>query len=278
MCYKTILVHSAFGPGQEKRIRLAAGLAQRMGAHLIGSAPSGISRFLAPAAYTAGGAAFAARCEALRRRASDACIVFERIAAGEGVGSYETRLEDDAVDAALALQARYADLVVVGQADPGSGMPLQPDDLPEHLVLTCGRPVLVVPPKGMPADPVWHVVIAWDGSVEASRAVADALPLLRIAQGATVLGFGNDAEQAGSAMQDCERLAGWLRRHDIVAAPAVRAPGSEVGEALLSAAADLGASLLVMGAYGHARLREMALGGVSATILRSMTLPVLLAH
>jgi nucleotide-binding universal stress UspA family protein len=278
MRYKTILVHIGSGAGAEKRIRLAARLARSMGAHLVGSAPTGISRFLPPGAYIAGGRIFAARCEALRRAADEGRVLFERIAAEEGVVSIEARVADDDIDAALALQARYCDLVVVAQAAPAGDPPPQPADLPACLLLSSGRPVLTVPAMCALADPARHVLVAWDGSVEAARAVADALPLLRIAQRTTVLGFGDETVHAGSGMQDCERLAAWLGRHGIEAQVAARALGSDVGEALLSAAADLDASLLVMGAYGHARLRELALGGVSATVLRAMTLPVLLAH
>jgi nucleotide-binding universal stress UspA family protein len=286
MSYRTILVHVHSGAAAERRIRLAANLARSMDAHLVGSAPSGISRFLPPAAAAAGGPAFAARCEQLRRRAAEALAGFEQLLVQEGVISFESRLVDDDIDAALALQARYCDLVVVGQAggnaasptSPASVPPLLPDDLPEYLLLTSGRPVLVVPAAGTLPGPGRDALIAWDGSTEASRAVADALPLLRGARLTTVLGFGNGTALEAASSEDCERLAAYLRRHGVAAHADSRALGDDIGEALLSAAADAGAGLLVMGGYGHAHFRELMLGGVTATILREMTLPVLIAH
>jgi nucleotide-binding universal stress UspA family protein len=278
MTYKTILVHASSGSGAEQGIRMASALARTMGAHLIGSAPSGISRFIPPSTLAAGGPALAARCDALRRGAAEALAHFEHIAAAEGVDSFESRTVDDDIDAALALQARYCDLVVVGQSGPGAGTPPVPADLPEYLLLTSGRPVLVVPAAASLSATGANAIVAWDGSVEAARAVAGALPILRAAGAATVLGFGNETAHIGSGIHACEQLAAWLRRHGVAAHPASRALGSDIGEALLSAASDLGANLLVMGGYGHARFRELMLGGVTATMLRSMTLPVLLAH
>lgn len=277
MSYKTILVHAGPGAGAEKRIRLAARLARDAGAHLVGSAPTGISRFMPPASFTAGGAAFVARCEELRREAADALARFEHIAREEGLDSFEARLIDDEVGASMALQARYADLVVAGQDDPGVLAPV-PHDLPEYLVLAGGRPVLVIPAAEGLHDFRQDALVAWDGSVEATRAVSGALPLLRAARRTTVLGFGDDLAHSGASLAECERLAAWLRRHGIAAQAASHAPGDDPGEALLSAAADAGAGLLVMGGYGHARFRELLLGGVTATILRAMTLPVLFAH
>ncbi len=278
MNYKTILVHAGSDDAAAHRIRMASALARTMGAHLIGSAPSGISRFIPPATFAAGGPAVAAHCDALRRGAAEALARFEHIAAAEGVDSFESRTVDDEIDAALALQARYCDLVVAGQSGPGAGTPPASPALPEYLLLTSGRPVLVVPTAGSLYATSENAIVAWDGSVEAARAVAGALPLLRGAGAATVLGFGDEAAHAGSGIHACEQLATWLRRHGVAAHATSRALGDDIGEALLSAAADLGAGLLVMGAYGHARFRELMLGGVTATILRSMTLPVLLAH
>jgi nucleotide-binding universal stress UspA family protein len=104
--------------------------------------------------------------------------------------------------------------------------------------------------------------------------------MLRAARSTTVIGFGDDGGETADG-DPCARLAAWLARHGIAARDEERghrAAAGDVGEALLSAAADLGAGLLVMGGYGHARYRELVLGGVTATILRAMTLPVLLAH
>ena len=282
MTYKTILAHAGSGTGAEQAIRMACVLARSMNAHLVGGAPTGISRYIPPAVLRAGGPAVAARCDALRRAAADALARFEHIAAAEGVDSFESRAVDDEIDAALALQARYCDLVVVGQSTPGTATPPMPADLPGYLLLTSGQPVLVVPAAASPPAAGTHAVVGWDASVEAARAVTGALPLLHAAGRVTVVGFGfgfgEEATSAGSGDDACEELATWLQRHGVNAHGRSLARAGDIGEALLSEATDAHAGLLVMGGYGHARFRELMLGGVTATVLRAMKLPVLFAH
>jgi len=274
--YKTIVVQVDPAAAAAARIRLALGLARRFGAHLVGCAPTGVSHFVTPAMLAAGDSRLAERCAALRRAAALALQDFTRLAREEGVDASEARLVDDDADGGMALQARYCDLVVVGQADPGASTPAG-DDLADYLLLTSGRPILVVPCVGGPWRLDGEALVAWDGSVEATRAVTAALPLLRAARGTTVVGFGTAPFPADGG-DPCARLADWLGRQGVSARTGHRAASGDVGAALLTAAADLDAGLLVMGGYGHARYRELLLGGVTAAILRDMTLPVLLAH
>jgi nucleotide-binding universal stress UspA family protein len=193
MSYKTILVHTDLGKGALGRIRLAARLARAADAHLIGSALTGISRFIPPEAFAAGGIALAERCAALRDAAAQSLECFSQVAWEEGVASTEARLIDDEVDGGMAVQARYCDLVVVGQADRSVVTPVLPQDLPEYMLFTSCRPVLVVPCTGCAPGLEGGALIAWDGSIEATRAVDGALPLLRAARSVTVLGFGDEA-------------------------------------------------------------------------------------
>ena len=278
MGYKTILVHTDLGKAALDRIRLAARLARAADAHLVGSALTGISRFIPPETLAAGGSALAQRCAALRDEARESLERFRRTVQEEGVASVEARLIDDEVDGGMAVQARYCDLVVVGQADYDPVTPTLPKDLPEYLFLTSGRPVLVVPCTGCAAQLDGGALVAWDGSVEAAHAVDGALPLLRAAASVTVIGFGDQAPAPGNSGDPCVLLAAWLARHGIAARAGHRACEGNIGDALLSAASDTGAGLLVMGGYGHSRFRELLTNGVTATILRSMTVPVLLAH
>lgn len=280
MDYRTILVHVDTAPAAGARIRLALAHAQRHGAHLVGAAATGVSRFVTAGMLAAADERLAARCTALRDAAAAALRQFDAHARAAGLASYESRLVDDDADGGLAAQARYCDLAIVGQADPdgsGASVPELGADLPAYLLLASGRPVLVVPAAGTDWRTDAPALVAWDGSVEAIRAATAALPLLRAARGTTVVGFGTPAGPAPGG-DPCALLAAWLGRHGIAASPGHRAAAGDVGEALLSAAADLDAGLLVMGGYGHARYRELVLGGVTATVLRSMTLPVLLAH
>jgi nucleotide-binding universal stress UspA family protein len=275
MRYKTILVHVDADAAAPDRIRLAARLARQAGAHLVGTAPTGVSRFLDPAAA---GPAIETRCRMLRDAAGAALQAFDRIAGEEGVASREMRLADDDVDAALALQARYADIVIVSQPDAATVAPPFPADLAARLALGGGRPVLVVPRHGTCNAVGGAALVAWDGSREATRAVTGALPLLRAAAQVTVVDFGGAESPAGIVEDPCAALGAWLHRHGVAARCGHRPLAPDVGEALLAEAAGVGAGLLVMGAYGHPRLREIVLGGVTETILAAMTLPVLLAH
>jgi nucleotide-binding universal stress UspA family protein len=275
MGYKTILVHVDASPASSDRIRLAIGLAQAAGAHLVGSALTGVSRFVTPGMVACGDARLAERCADLRRAAATALERFDALVRAEGLSSSEARLIDDDVDGGMALQARYCDLVVVEQSGAGAAGPR--DDLPEYLLLASARPVLVLPHAGHATSLGGHALVAWDGSIEATRAVTGALPLLRAASATTVVACGDDSGRPGED-DPCTRLAAWLGRHGIAARTGHPAATGDVGEALLSTAAGLGAGLLVMGGYGHAHYRELLLGGVTATVLRTMTLPVLLAH
>jgi nucleotide-binding universal stress UspA family protein len=275
MGYKTILVHVDASPAASDRIRLAIGLAQAAGAHLVGSALTGISRFVTPGMVACGDARLAERCADLRHTAAAALERFNALVRAAGLASSEARLIDDDVDGGMALQARYCDLVVVGQS--GAGAAGLRDDLPESLLLASARPVLVLPHAGHAASLDGHALVAWDGSVEATRAVTGALPLLRAAGATTVVACGDVSGRPGED-DPCTRLAAWLGRHGVDARTGHPVAAGDVGEALLAAAAGLGAGLLVMGGYGHAHYRELLLGGVTATVLRTMTLPVLLAH
>ncbi|WP_162819600.1 universal stress protein [Massilia oculi] len=157
MAYKTILVHAAPEAEAQGRIRLAARLARAMDAHLVGSAPTGVSRYTPDATR----ALLAVPCAALREAARQALARFERLAHEEGVASVETRLADDEAGAALLLDARYCDLVVVGPGGHDT-TPLRPSDLAQFLALAGGRPVLMVPTGGNAALP--GVVRWWPGT------------------------------------------------------------------------------------------------------------------
>jgi nucleotide-binding universal stress UspA family protein len=166
-----------------------------------------------------------------------------------------------------------ADLVVVGQRDPDFTTGL---DAPEDVVLGCGRPVLVAPSTADFEEIGDKVLIAWNGSREASRAVRDALPLLAMAKSVTLL-MVNPEEEPDTAL--AEAVVGYLGRHGVNAViKEARSEVSAVADVVLAEAAETGAGLLVMGAYGHTRLREMILGGATRDVLRDAALPVLMAR
>lgn len=174
----------------------------------------------------------------------------------------------------FAQRALYADLLILGQRhedDPADGE-VPADFLPSVLVQS-GRPALVLPYAGRVETVGRTVLVAWKETREAARAVSAALPWLKRAAQVHVVAHG---EGVDDALRSLERYLGAQKVHATLHAGGVEE--RDMGNALLSRAADLGADLLVMGSYGHSRAREWVLGGATRTILQTMTLPVLMAH
>jgi nucleotide-binding universal stress UspA family protein len=211
--------------------------------------------------------------EMSRARASyDACI------RRAGFEAAEWRSTDADALATVALHARYADLVVIGQhhADKPGGVAR---GFEWKLPLEAGRPVLVVPYAYEPKPLGKRVLIAWNASREAARAVSDALPLLERASQVHVVTVNAEASARGHGEEPGADIAQFLSRHGVkVTVSQLVAPDLDAGNALLSRAFDLQADLIVSGAWGHTRLRESVLGGVTRTLLESMTVPVLMSH
>jgi len=175
------------------------------------------------------------------------------------------------------VHARYADLVVVARPDPAV-QTAGPPGLVESLVLASGRPVIVLPPHST-ASGVRRILVGWDAGRAAARAVADALPLLVRAAAVEVLVIDAERRRAGHGQEPGADIARYLARHHAhVDVRRLSSGGEDVGRVLLSHAAAFGAHLLVMGAYGHARLNELMFGGVTRTALHDADLPVLMSR
>ena len=274
MSYKTILVHVDQSRHAPERIKIAAKMAIAENAHLIGTAMTGISRFI----YQDSAIFLPIQIDSLIEEAKQALRQFEAIAAQAGVLSYETRLIDDDPEGGLSLQTRYSDLVVIGQTDPDDTDFRVISDLPEYVMLNAARPVLVIPYIDGFDRIGANVLIAWNGSIEATRAVANAIPLLKRAENVAVAVFNPSAQYNLHGEQPGADIALYLARHNIKVDVVQETGTLDVGNALLSMAADKGADLIVAGGYGHTRFREVLLGGVTHTLLRTMTIPVLMSH
>jgi nucleotide-binding universal stress UspA family protein len=278
MSYRTIVVHADRAANAEARIALAAAIASREEAHLVGAAMTGMPRsMLAGRSYEGSGVFLADYLRRAEERVQLALEQFKAMADRLGVQTFEARSSNDDEYAGLCMQARYADLVVLGQAaaaedNEGSLLP----DLPDYVLLNCGRPVLLVPRTGRFPTIGKRVMVAWNGSVEAAKAVTAALPLLRGAEQVTLAVLGNSADTLGESPG--ADIALYLARHGVNVEVLRRPEAADPGKAILSLAADFNVDLLVMGAYGHSRFREMMLGGATRTILATTTLPVLMAH
>lgn len=178
-----------------------------------------------------------------------------------------------------ALHARYADLAVIGQHNPDSAATLLDSLSPEDVVLEAGRPALVIPYAGKFDRFGERILVAWNSSRESARAVADAMPFLRAAKEVTVLAInprtGEDAHGEVPGMD----IAAHLARHGVkVTATQTPSVDLAVSDAILNRVSDDGMDMLVMGAYGRSRLRELVLGGVTRDLLKHMTVPVLMSH
>jgi nucleotide-binding universal stress UspA family protein len=281
MSYKDLLVVLGPDTASRGRIALAAALAERFAAHLVGLYPLPVAEVPRHFAYY-DPALLDPFFRDLREKAQEVCDKeregFEHAASLRGL-SAEWRMVTEGLETDPAVHARYVDLTIMGQLDPdgGDGELLRPR--PEHVALASGRPILVVPYAGNFETIGSRALIGWNASREATRAVNDAMPLLVGADVVTVLTI--DAREGPDAHGELPGadISLHLARHG-VKATIERTVSADVpvGDVLLSRAADLGADLLVIGAYGHSRVRELLLGGATRSILQSMTVPVLMSH
>jgi nucleotide-binding universal stress UspA family protein len=266
MTYKDLLVVLDTMPHTRERLLLAARLAERFNAHLIGLYANLVPELESQSSQSRRGATEKARS------------LFDEITAHRSF-SAEWRSTIGAPGEVAALHGRYADLVILGQYDPDERHAALTQPRPEEVALLIGRPILITPYIGGFADTGRRVLIGWDASRQATRAVNDAMPLLAAASSVTVLSIDPNQNPEDHGEIPGADITLHLARHGVAAeVQSTVSAGIGIGNTLLSRANDLGADLLVMGAYGHSRTRELLLGGATRTILNSMTLPVLMAH
>ena len=270
MAYKDLLVVLDADPRSRDRILPSAALAERFDAHLVGLYITRVPEKRQSPAYPDRNGDHAGLPEAESARA-----LFEDIAGRRSLSAEWRSAAGDPAELA-ALHGRYADLAILGQIDPAA-TGFRPR--PEEVALRAGRPVLVIPYIGAPADIGSRVLVGWDGSREAARAVHDAMPFLAAASSVTVLAVDPEQKRGVHGEIPGADISLHLARHGVRAeVECTSSGGIGVGNVLLSRASDLGADLLVMGAYGHSQMRERMLGGATRTVLASMTLPVVMAH
>lgn len=276
--YKTILVHVDASAGLPARVELAARMAIANDAHLVGVAPTGLSAYLYPlSAMGAGMPPVAFPIEEVRAGAERSLDLFDSGARQLGVNSLERRLVDEEAGDGLCLQARYADLVVIGAPAADTLFFARPG-VAGHVLLNCARPVLVTPAAGAGGAIGQRVTVAWNGSAEAVRAITSALPLLKGAAHVDLVVAGKIGHADLYGEQPGADIALYLARHGIKVDVSMIDGGGDDGESLLAFAARTGADLIVMGAFGRSRLREFVLGGTTRTALLSSPIPLWMAH
>jgi nucleotide-binding universal stress UspA family protein len=279
MSFKDLLVTVDGNASNPSPLALAVWLAGQFDAHLVGLHPSSTAR---DSAYSAGfdtallDTAMRETFAALEQHAVDAHAAFESATRSSGI-SAEWRVARGFPGPDTALQARYADLVILGQRWSDYNGLSYPD--PADVVLDAGCPVLIVPRAGHFDRIERHALIAWNAGREAARAVRDALPLLQCVEQVTVLAVNPQGRVGAHGEQPGADIALHLARHGLkVEIDQSAAPDMNTADELLSRASDLGSDLIVMGAYGHARMRQTVLGGVTRSMLAQMTVPVLMSH
>ncbi|ACD19932.1 universal stress protein [Paraburkholderia phytofirmans] len=276
MTCKTLLVHLDDSTHSAARTQFALDLARRHEAHLIGLYV--VCRELTQPLFLHGESGWAEAREAqLSSNLNDARARF--LAAGELAGaSVEWRAPAGATVDTTVLHARHADLLILGQYDPHDPSSYIARHFVEDVVMSSGRPAIVLPYAGEVRSFAESVLIAWDGSRESARSMADALPVIKRAKFVTVMTVRRHPSSGGEPAGIS--VAAWLARHGIQAgfADSATTDGVSTGALLLNMLTDLHVDLLVMGAYGHARVQERLLGGVTRTVLESMTVPVLISH
>jgi nucleotide-binding universal stress UspA family protein len=280
MTYRSLLVLLDHDARCVQRTQLSIELARALGAHLVGLAPTGRIQWPSSVHGAAMIDQFAGMALAtLHGQAQRAVERFADDCRDAGLASTETVVAEEDHAVALVRHAHCSDLVVLGQPDADKSDYLMQREMVERVLLQSARPTLIVPCAGRFTAIGQRALVAWDDSREAARAVADALPLLRRAERVQVVAWQEGGpEGPASLAQRLGALRQWLVWHGVAAEASVETSSMPVAEAMLSRAADLGADLLVTGAYGHMRWTERMLGGATRGLLDRMTLPVLMSH
>lgn len=275
---RQILVHLDPTAASARRLAAARQIAQQHGAQLTALYAVTPAFIELPYAPEIGPSLAASLVEIDEQRCNEARTAFDRELALPGPAVPWAQTSDVPTAGAFAQQALYADLLVLGQHDPADGTASGvPGDFVENVLSASGRPAIVIPYIGALRRIGDSVAIAWKETPESARAVQAAIPFLQQAQRVHVIAWGEQepARIGGNALD----LKQYLHAHGVDATWHHGGPEpAAVGELLLSRVADLGVDLLVMGCYGHSRAREWVLGGVSRTVLASMTVPVLMSH
>jgi nucleotide-binding universal stress UspA family protein len=204
---------------------------------------------------------------------------FRDVLRREGMNG-DWQFETGPVIPAVTSRAQAADLLVVGQVDPENPLPPVARTLVQDVLMTSGRPLLIVPYAGQFETIGTNTLVGWTHTRESARAVHDALAVIQPGTKVTVLAVESAGSVSDTASLPTADIAEHLARHglEVAGARTVLSGGLSVADALLDHASDMGADLLVIGGYGHSRTREMIMGGVTRGLLQHMTVPVLMSH
>jgi len=277
MTYATVMVSLAVDQPNEARLQVAGELAERFEAAVIGVAAA---QFAPPLYFTDGVAAQRVIDEgetSIGKRLAELESQFRGATRNRG-GHVEWRGAVDFPARHILAQARCADIIVSGGRSPAFSDAFSLAS-PKDLVMQAGRPVLIVP-DGVSWLDLRSVLVAWKDTPEARRAVADALPLLRKAKEVTVVEIVEGDDDRAAVMAGVTDVVAWLARQRVTATALVSEAGPDMTAAdqLDKVAGDVGAGLIIAGAYGHSRFRELILGGVTQYLVNQSARCVLLSR
>lgn len=280
MSWRTILVSLNDTQRNTQTLQLAGRIAGAQDAHLIGMfvipmmpiypVPGG---YVLPELIESHQAFFAERAEKVKSEFD------EFLRRNDLRGEWRQVNSDSSIVAnEVIAHGREADLLIISQVSPDNPDGIE-NDFCDHVIMDTGRPVLVVPYAGKFASVGERVVVGWNARREAARAAFDSLPLLKTASEVLLVWVNPQREEHAAGQLPGSELAASLARHGVkVTAEAMPAGDLDAGDALLNRVADANAGLLVVGAYGHSRLREFVFGGVTRNVLTHMTVPVLMSN
>lgn len=285
MSIKDILVYLSGSPRSAAIINFAADVASRYSAHLIAlyviELPTPALFYGDPSGFVDPRLVDQMMTEFREKSMAEAARLtkqFRERTRRDGIDG-EWRVVEGFTGETVALHARYADLTVLGQRNPADTSLAAASDVVGATLLSSGRPVLVLPYSGDFPEVGRNVLVGWKSTREAARAVNDALPLLQSADTVAVLAINPERGIRGDGDVPAADIALHLARHGVKASAAhTAAKEISEGDALLNYASDNGADLIIAGGYGHSRTRELVFGGVTRTLLNTMTVPIFMSH
>lgn len=278
MALRDILVHMDDHESCKARLAAAVGIATKHNAHLTGL-------FVMPSAAIPGYMDVQIPLDLIQMHedrmkeiAQSVEKLFEQATQSSDLSSEWRCLQGYAPDI-IADHGHYSDLIVIGQHDPAVNLGARNDEIPDHVVLSSGRPVLIVPNNFSGGEIGNRVLVGWDRGQMATRALHDALPVLQKADAVSIMMVNPKPRPGDSGHSPGADVARHLARHGVsVEADHIVNEKISICDQLLSRAADMGADLIVSGAYGHSRWREIMLGGVTRELLDTMPYPLLMSH
>lgn len=276
---QSILLHVDASPCCVERLQLAQQLAEPHHASVTAMYAEMPASVQYPYTFNVGPEIFAVMQNYEAERRQKAKASFERLPVSTQSVSHWLEGHGDPVQA-FVHQSWTADLMLLGQREPESDSgPDLPASWVESVLVHSGKPALVVPYVGVERLPGQTVLVAWKDSRESARALAASMPFLQRAKHVHVATWQNDSDQDPREPASLVPLERYLTQHGVSAMSHRHVRSARrVGEHILSLAAETDSDLIVMGAYGHSRAREWVLGGVTRTLLDTMTVPLLMCH